>query len=369
VNALRPGPVVLPVVLLLLLLLLSLVGPTVPAAAAPVRPAATWDPLQAATEGGDLVLAPEAAGAGGERARLSLPGGRILFVPLPAGAELTALTALAEGRWAAAGTVTAAAGGSELLLLRGDAGSVRTFAAPAGQTGKERRSPVLLAAGGRLLGLAWLEGNGEETLAVRAAHLRANRWTLPETVAPPGPGSQLALTGTVLAGGSWLLAWSAFDGNDDEILWTRSGRKGWLAPRRAAADNQVPDVTPALTATPTGALLAWSRYDGNDYRVVVAQLPNAAGNETWSAPTTVGTAGSVFPSFPSGRAQLLYRSARPRGWTLLDLDPAGRVAQRARVDADTVVRPVISGSSTAGGEPRFAWPDRPVAAVAWERER
>jgi len=367
------------------LLLAALAGTVLTGAAVlPAQQISRPDPLQAAAAAGGLVLTHEDA-----RARLELPGGKTLLVPLPAGAELSSLSALSGGRWAAAGSVPAAEGGRRLLLLRGDAAGFRPLASPPHQTGRERQGPVLLVRGGALAGLAWLEGDGGQSLAVRAARLRDGRWTAPDTVAPPGPGSQLALAGAVLADGSWLLAWSAFDGNDDEILWSRraAGTVGanarWTAPRRAADDNRVPDITPALTAAGDGALLSWSRYDGNDYRLVMARLgagsgpqaaakPAAAGaaqgviasggsGGAWSAPETVGPAGSLYPAFSTSaadgsRTKLLYFTVQPRAWSLLELDASGKALRRAEMPAPSSDRPVVTGG--ARGEVRFRWPGR-----------
>lgn len=369
-------------------LLLALAGTVLTSAAAlPAQQISRPDPLQAAAGAGDLVLTHEDA-----RARLELPGGKTLLVPLPPGAELSSLVALSGGRWAAAGSVPAAEGGRRLLLLRGDAVGFRPLASPPHQIGRERQSPVLLVQGGALAGLAWLEGDGGQSLAVRAARLGDGRWTAPDTVAPPGPGSQLALAGAVLADGSWLLAWSAFDGNDDEILWSRrtaAANARWTAPRRAAEDNRVPDITPALTAAGDGALLSWSRYDGNDYRLVMARLgagsglqaaakPAAAGaaqgviasggagvsDNPWSAPETVGPAGSLYPTFSAiggdgggkGGTKLLYFTVQPRAWSLLELDASGKALRRAEMPATSSDRPVVTAG--ARGEVRFRWPGR-----------
>ncbi len=134
--------------------------------------------------------------------------------------------------------------------------------APPGQVGVDRRSPVLLVRKETLLGIAWLEGDTASSLSVRAAAWDGDAWQDVETVSAPGPGSQTGLTGTVLADGSWLLAWSAVDGEDDEIVWSRRAGDRWTPVRPVSENNHVPDVTPVLTAAGTGALLAWSRYDG-----------------------------------------------------------------------------------------------------------
>jgi hypothetical protein len=195
---------------------------------------------------------------------------------------------------------------------------------------------------------------------------------MPQIVAPPGPGSQLALTAARLADGSWLLAWSAFDGKDDEIVWARERNGAWSRPQRVAADNTVPDTTPALTAVPGGALLAWSRYDGNDYRVVTSRFRNGK----WTRPETAAGAGTFYPTFEptgSGKPLLLYRTADPQGWEALAVDTAGRPVRRAAVPVASAsaakARPQIT--ETAEGV-SFRWPAAagPGAerAAVWERK-
>lgn len=230
------------------------------------------------------------------------------------GIELGAAVALREGV-VAAGT-RALHRGTELVLLVEEAARVSTLPVPAFRTGKLRHDPQPLVAGGELAGLAWLEGIDGRSLAVRFARWDGERWSRPRTVAVPGPGSQTALAAARLADGSWLLAWSRFDGADDEVVWSRSaGPEGesWSAPRRIAADNAVPDVTPALAATGGGgAVAAWSRYDGEDYRVVTARFDG----RRWSAPRAVSPAGSFEPRWEraeDGRPQLVFRTALPRG--------------------------------------------------------
>jgi hypothetical protein len=313
-------------------------------------------------------------------ARLELASGARVTPPLPAGAAAFAAAALADGGW----IVTGIGGdGQEIVLLTGSGSAARALPAPPA-SGRLRREPLPLAADGRLAGLVWLEGDAPHALAVRAARWNGAAWEAPQTVSPPGPGSQLALAATRLADGSWLLAWSAFDGHDDEILWSRlSGDGTWSAPERVAADNEVPDVTPALAATADGALLAWSRFDGVGYQVVTARFQ--AGR--WGEPRAAAPSGSLFPSFePATPATpaittgflLLYETAFPRGWAAVEIDGAGRLGRRATLAA------TATGTAPAERSPNdrpavaadrsgvtFRWPDAEGAgeerAAAWER--
>ena len=329
-------------------LLLCLAVPTVPA----------WgqddEPLQAFRDGDALTLLPTDNGA-----RVELPGGRAVSVALPGRAEVSAFAAI-DGGWVAAGSVPDAAGGSKLFLLRGNDSASRPMAEPPGQEGKLRRGPVLLVDGGRLAGLAWLEGDGGRSLSVRASLWNGKRWQTPERVSFPGPGTQIALTGAVLADGSWLLAWSAFDGQDDEIVWARRQGDAWQPVQRLTS-NSVPDIVPALAATADGgALIAWSRFEGpGGYRMRMARFSG----EGWRDEHAAAAAGSLFPKFLGG-SRLLYVNAVPHAWTVLDLDAAGRVKARATV-ASPLDRPVVTFE---GGTVRMRWPaEKRQASALLER--
>jgi hypothetical protein len=302
------------------------------------------DPVQAAREG--LVLIPQ-----GSSARLELPSGRTLKIDLPDRGVVYSLVATDSG-WVAAGSFPDAAGRRHLFLLTGDDKGGRSLPEPPGQQEQERRGPVLLVDGGRLAGLAWLEGDGTRSLAVRAAAWTGKRWQATQQVSHPGPGSQLALTGAVLGDGSWLLAWSAFDGTADEIVWSRRLGREWLPVSRVSAPNAVPDITPALTATAgDGALLAWSRYDGRGYQLRMARFERGE----WHDERAAAPSGSLYPTFLGGpdRPRLLYLEASPRGWSLLDLDGEGRVRAKASVSSSSADRPVVS---FAGAGVRMRWP-------------
>ena len=316
---------------------------------------AQGEPLQTSRNGETLALIPLE-----DSARVELPGGRTLRVPLPERATLYSVAALDDG-WIAAGTFPDSAnGGQRLFLLQGDDRSARPLAGPAGQEGSLRRAPVLLVDGGRLAGLAWLEGDNITSLSVRSAAWTGRRWQPTQQVSHPGPGSQMALSGAVLDDGSWLLAWSAFDGTADEIVWSRRVGGDWLPVRRVSERNLVPDIVPALTATPGGgALLAWSRYDGHGYRLRIARLEHGE----WRGERAAGPSGSLFPVFlgEPDHPRLLYMDAYPRGWSVLDLDPAGRVRAKAKVSSP-LDRPVVSFE--AGGEVRMRWPAQKGAAAA-----
>jgi acyl-CoA thioesterase I len=331
----------------LLLLLLPLLPSLALLAAGPAQAAEPAAALLAATGPGAWRLAP--------------PGGEPVDLALPPGAALDTVAALAEG-WIAAGTApaggtapaagsaTAAAGERELLLLLagGDPAAPRTprqLPPPAGRTGRLRAEPLPLVEDGRLAGLVWLEGDDRRSLAVRYAAWNGSGWEEPLPISPAGAGAQLALSAARLADGSWLLAWSAFDGSDDEIVWSRGVGGAWTRPARLT-DNRVPDITPALTAAGGGAVIAWSQLAGDGYRLLAARFRDGR----WSEPEVVAPGGSLYPSFEpaagADRLRLLYRTALPRGWAALELDHDGRPLRLAAVadPAPAAAPRAVSGS-------------------------
>jgi len=138
----------------------------------------------------------------------------------------------------------------------------------------------------------------------------------------------------VLADGTWLLAWSAFDGEDDEVMWSAHRNERWTEPRRVAAGNHVPDVTPALRSDGGGALLVWSRYDGNDYRLVLSRF---AGGR-WGSAEWAGGRGTILPRWQG--ETLTFRDAAAGAWVAARLDATDRLRAEAALAAPPEPRPV-----------------------------
>jgi len=273
--------------------------------------------------GGTILQVPPAST--GRFARLLFSDGREQQLRLPVGVEVTGLADLASG-WLASGTVADPGGARRIWLALGDRRGSRELLAPPATALAIQRRPEPLVEAGELVGLAWLEGAAAGGLGVRAAARSGSGWAAPEWVAKPGPGSQLSLDASVLADGSWLLVWSAFDGEDDEIVAARRSRGAWEKPERIAADNRVPDITPALTPTRDGALVAWSRYQGGSYALV----RSAFDGQSWRELAGVER-GGLYPLFRGEVAQpdLLFFDPRRAGWTVLELDERGAVVRRA----------------------------------------
>jgi len=321
------------------------------AGAAPAAETGLWSAGETALRGAgrDYLVAT----AAGERA-----------IQLPAGVEVEELFALRRSAFLSArGPLSAAAPAArrrDLFLALVDSQGVHELPTPRLDAGRVRENAVPLAsAGGDLEGVVWLEGADRQHYAIHHAGWDGRRWSEPVVIAAEAPGSQLALAGATLADGSKLLVWSRFDGHDDEVVAARLLRGRWSAPQAIAPDNAVPDVTPAVIAVPGGALAAWSRYDGHDYRVVISHFD---GRE-WSAPTWAGPAGSTVPFLiragaggdAAGQAPawLTFASARPRGWTVLELDSAGRVLRQGSVADVPTLRPALAAQPS--GELRLRW--------------
>ncbi len=279
-------------------------------------------------------------------------GAELLRLEVPSEVALQQLAPL--GRGAVLAGVRRSGAASELYLAEVAGETLREL--PVGDLGRARlrAEPVPVVRGDALAGLAWLEGDAPDRLAVRCAERSGSGWSATREVSPPGPGSQVALAAAPLADGSLLLVWSRFDGHDDEIVFS-VGRKGtWSAPQPIDADNAVPDVTPALFAEGRGALAVWSRYDGHEYRLVVARYDG----ERWAAPHGIGEAGSLFPSFVAGAGdspRLLYRDARAEGWVVADLGPSGEIVRRSQPSVARRQRPLVFAGED--GAPFLRWRD------------
>lgn len=279
--------------------------------------------------------------------------------------SLTAVAETAEG-WVAVSTLKRPRRDrTEIVLHRETAEGYRRARGP--RTGKRALllGGVPLVERGQLVGLAWLQGASPRSARVRAADWSGVRWGPTTTVAPPAEGSQTGLAGAVLDNGDWLLVWSAFDGQDDELMWSLRRGANWSAPRRLTAGNRVPDVAPTVVATRGGALVTWNRLEGENYRLILSQLRNGA----WSAPRPIAGPGAVRPAFHrlSGRLHLLYKQSFPAQWVVLDLDEGGAARRQARSVAPDHGRPVLELGSQS--EPRLRWSADSTERAEWRPAR
>ena len=278
-------------------------------------------------------------------AHIEHPDGRRHRIPLRRHERLTELLEARDG-WIAAG-VRDTSVLQKLVLLAEEHGHIRRLPVPPRQRTLLRLRPILLGERGRLVGMAWLEGDDFAALTVHAAAWDGADWSPPTRVTAAEAGNQTGLTGLVLANGSWLLVWSQFDGHDDELYWSVRRDATWSEPRLLDLNNRVPDITPHLVRQPGGALLAWSRYDGSGYRLLLARFHGGR----WEAPEPVGGHGTVYPRFTRRYDQiyLLYRTAWPPDWTVAKVAGDGhRLLGHAVFPDSPPERPVLRAAGPQG---------------------
>jgi hypothetical protein len=281
--------------------------------------------------------------------------GRTIRLAPPQFATLDRVVGAGPG-WIAAGTRPAGER-LELYLVQQTAAGTVELPPPGDPVARFRENPAPVVSGARLTGLAWLEGDDRQSYALRFAPWLGAGFGAPVEIAPPGPGSQLALSATALDDGRTLLVWSSYDGEDDEIRASVGDGRGWSKPVPVGAGNGVPDVTPVAVAVPGGALVAWSRFDGEEYRLALARFDGREFHEL----ATTGPPGSIEPDFVSGGAapRLLWYDARADAWVLSQIASDGRMSERARVAGPNDDPPVVS---VAGGKARFRFGARVAEA-------
>jgi hypothetical protein len=258
-------------------------------------------------------------------------------LPVPVSTRFTALRA-AGSAFAAAG-VDQGPRGSALVVVAGEAGGkkLEVLAAPAVPAGDVAFLPTPVVGAGGLEALLWIEGKNHQSGALKVALFSGGAFASPGIISPAGPGTQTALQALRLHDGTWLAVWSAFDGKDDEIMWSRGSVHGW-SPAKSLTGNAVPDITPALRLTPGGAVAVWSFYDGNDYR-----LKSATFSEwTWTDGEVFGGKGASMPAFAETEGfTLTFRQVEPQAWKVAELDDQGKVKRQASLPTATRRPPTI----------------------------
>lgn len=275
-------------------------------------------------------------------------GGAIDFLPrgsatpvradLPAGFEPLVSSVFGEGRL----VVGQEPGGIGLLVLGPDK-SVLRLAAPLEAT----RSTVAAVGDNEVKALAWLTGESGRD-AVHAVVWTGDSWSSPEQVGPAGAGSQLALRAGTDAGGHAVLVWSSFDGEDNEILWSRHDGSRWSAPQRVGSNDSVPDVTPSLGTVDGVLTLAWSEWDGDTYRLRLARLAG----DSWDELASLPERGASTPRFEADGI-LVYRDGSSRDWVVRELDSNGGTRALAKyAQVGDTPRPAVLADG-----PRAFWVD------------
>ncbi len=269
-------------------------------------------------------------------------------LPLAKGARIDHLSAGAGSWWVAA--VEPSDGDDRLVLLKADSESMESLPLPVLERPEVLLQPRLMVGEAGLEALVWIEGESHQKTRVRAARWSAGGWAQPVTVAPTGPGTQIALQAVRLESGDFLAVWSAFDGTDDEIVWSRFDGQAWSAPE-ALSTNDVPDVTPALRAMEGGALLVWSAFDGNDYRLLTAAYTGSG----WTSGQRFGKRGSVFPTFADTEVPMVvFQQSSPRSWVFSELNLRAQVLRSASVEYRRQ-RPIVRSRDARGVT--ISWPE------------
>ncbi len=267
---------------------------------------------------------------------------------LAPGGRLTDLAEVGTG-WLVAGYEHGGEDTDVFVLAGGDREPERLPKLPAREA--LRGSPRLVADDARLLGIVWLEGDSQPVLELRAAEWLGSAWGPVVTVAPRGVGSQVAPDVAVLDDGGWLAVWTAFDGTDDETVWSLYDGASWSPSSPLHEDNEVPDVLPVVLPTRDGAVAAWSSFDGRDYRLRTAYFDGASWRLEPPLPGRGAGRAELFAA--TGGILLRYHSVVPAEWVAVELDPRGRVSRRAAVESSRLEAPLIEA---LGWGVRFAWP-------------
>lgn len=320
---------------------------------AEAAPRAEWEIVQPTTGERELTLFSR---PGKVKVRV---GGETRTYSLRDDARLTHAIELRDG-WAAAGNL-ASERGSRLVVVTADGRGLRRLELPPARETALQLRPRLLSRDGELTGIAWVEGPTLVETEIRARDWQGIDWGEEVTVSRKGRGSQAGLATTTLANGAELLLWSAYDGNDDEIRFSVARAGNWSEPRGVGTANRVPDVAPAVTPLRRGALAAWSRQGEDAYEVVLARYRGGKWRE-------LGSLGEgLFPRFVTldERTFVLFRTAAPKGWRTVELDPSGKVLRRAEVLATESTRPELTLTPHAGVE--LHWPAREPVRGYWNR--
>ncbi len=192
---------------------------------------------------------------------------------------------LGSDGWIAAGT-DGRLNGRTLLLKTSDG----ALPAPPTRPGAISWWPLPVVHRAELVGLVWLEGDRLDRLSVMGARRTGNprtgnAWSTPVVISPAGVGSQVGLSVAVLNNGAWLLAWTRFDGEDDEVVWSTGDGKRFSRPLPIARGNAVADIQPSVLADGNGALAAWSQESGNRYVLRMARFDGRGWHPVTTPPT------------------------------------------------------------------------------------
>lgn len=226
------------------------------------------------------------------------------------------------------------------LLIKTNAGDLP---APRVQSGAIAWWPLPVVRGSELVGLVWFEGHRLDRLAVVAARWTGDAWSNSVIVSPAGIGSQAGLTVTVLKNGAWLLAWTRFDGEDDEVMWSTGDGNRFSRPLAISRGNSVADIQPSVLADGNGALIAWSQESGNRYVLKMARFDG----RSWAplvAPATTAVAPRLIRRDDTPHLSMWTMAARGSEWLLARVGGNNNLTTIDRV-AGSTPRPAVSAAS------------------------
>lgn len=267
-------------------------------------------------------------------------------IPVPSTVHFWTLQASGDGIIATGTDLSGPSGARaySLVVLRGQGQRFETLPTPAVAPGAMALAPQAIVGPAGLESLVWIEGENEQAGAVKAARWNGSAFEATQTLSPIGAGTQIGLQTLRLANGRYLAAWSAFDGQDDEITWSQGDSRGWSQPQTLTS-NQVPDVTPALQANGNDALLVWSFYDGNDYRLRSARFNGS----TFNQGEVFGGKGATQPTFIQEAPNVVaYRQQDPAGWKVAELSAEGKKQREASLPVDGRRLPSFLGRNDDG---------------------
>lgn len=271
---------------------------------------------------------------------------------LAEGSWMQAIERIDNDGWVATGSDDRLSG--RRLIVKVDFGrGIRNLPSPPQRHGSLAWWPLPIVHRSELVGLVWLEGNQIDRLSVLGARWLDDSWSTPVVISPPGVGSQAGLSATVLAGGSWLLAWTRWDGEDDEIVWSLGDGDRFSRPALVAGGNAVADILPSVLAEGRGALIAWSQEQGNRYALQMARFDG----RKWQPIDTPHTAAVAPQLVRRGEAtwlSLWANDARGSEWVLSRID-GDRLSTVDRVRGSSA-RPAVVSSDDGAPRLRSAGP-------------
>ena len=145
------------------------------------------------------------------------------------------------------------------------------------------QSSVYPAVGSGPDGTTWvvwtvLHGNESDLFFTRSSP--EGGWTEPEQILTNLPSNSAAMVIVDRKNTPWVV-WSGFDGNDDEIYFTRWNGSDWDIPLMINDDNATPDIIPSLTLNENGfPVVRWLGFGEDGYVTMAKEWSGFTWDET-----------------------------------------------------------------------------------------